>query len=347
MSLDLEPRQRAMLQEMGVRVWLPEPEAEPQTEGLPIRQKPVAAVAQSVRPLAPPAPPLSAQIPPSAPVTAPVLTADAIETIAAHALSTGPAALKALNSRPPAKSAVLSASGTTSTGELVAGIAAMDWDVLADSVAQCRACPLCTDRRAPVFEGAANPAAPRRADWLIVGEPPDDAEERQGAPFAEAAGQLLDNMLKAVGVSRYALPDAAQPVEAAQSAYVTNVVKCRPSVVRNPTAPELALCENFLRREVALVQPKVILAMGRFAAQTLLHGSLPEGSKLPFGKLRGQIYRYQGIPVIVTYHPTVLLRSPQDKARAWADLCLALECLEDVELEIPRLLDLARPADLS
>ena len=241
---------------------------------------------------------------------------------------------------------MLSTGSTTSTGELVLGIAEMDWEVLAASIAQCRACPLCTDRRAPVFEGA-DPAAPRRADWLVVGEPPDDTDERQGAPFADAAGQLLDNMLKAVGISRRTAQDEAQTVAAAQSAYVTNVVKCRPSVVRNPSAPELALCENFLRREVALVQPKVILALGRFAAQTLLHGSLPEGSKLPFGKLRGQVYRYQGIPVIVSYDPRVLLRNPPDKARAWADLCLAMECLEDVELEIPRLLDLARPADLS
>lgn len=327
MSLDLDSRQRAMLQEMGVHVWLPEPEteAEPPIELTPIRQKPLAAVAPPDRLTASPAlptPPVSAPSRPSAPVQTPAMTPDAIESIAAHALSTGPAARKVLNSRAPAKTVVLSTGSTKSTGELVAGIAEMNWPTLADSIAQCLACPLCTDRRVPVFEGA-NPAAPRRADWLIVGEPPDDAEERQGAPFADAAGQLLDNMLKAVGVSRTGAQDETQTVAPAQSAYVTNVVKCRPSVVRNPSAPELALCENFLRREVALVQPKVILAMGRFAAQTLLHGSLPEGSKLPFGKLRGQIYRYQGIPVIVTYHPTVLLRSPQDKARAWADLCLA------------------------
>jgi DNA polymerase len=139
-----------------------------------------------------------------------------------------------------------------------------------------------------------------------------------GAPFAEAAGQLLDNMLKAVGVSRQA---GGEPVT---SAYVTNAVKCRPAKVRNPEPAELALCERYLRREVALVQPKVILAMGRFAAQTLLQASHPELAGVPLGKLRGRVYRYHGVAVVVTYHPSYLLRTQQDKARAWADLCLAL-----------------------
>jgi len=170
-----------------------------------------------------------------------------------------------------------------------------------------------------VFE-ASNAAldATWHADWLVVGDPPDENDEREGSPFVDQTGQLLDNMLKAVGVAR------RNQAENELGAYVTNVVKCRPAMMRNPTPQELAVCEHWLRREVALVQPKVILAMGRFAAQTLLHGSLPEGTKLPFGKLRGQLYRYQGIPVVVTYHPTYLLRNPHDKARAWADLCLAL-----------------------
>ena len=198
----------------------------------------------------------------------------------------------------------------------------MDWPTLAQTVANCQACKLCSGRRAPVF-GAAVATAPRQADWLVLGEPPDDAEERLGVPFAEQAGQLLDNMLKAVGVSRHGAASGAA-ASAASAAYVTNVVKCRPAVVRNPDPQELATCENFLRREVALVQPKVILALGRFAAQSLLQGSRPEVASIPLGKLRGQIYRYQGIPVVVSYHPTYLLRTQQDKARAWADLCLAL-----------------------
>ncbi|WP_114971468.1 uracil-DNA glycosylase [Rhodoferax ferrireducens] len=310
MSLDLDTRQRAILQEMGVRVWLPQAVAdEPAVLDAP------QSVAQTSRPVI--------EVPPPA---VQVRSAAAIEEIAVSALSTGAAGQKYLKTQGVGRAAAAPSDATdtrASTG-LADGIAAMDWATLTDAVHSCQACQLCIGRRAPVF-GAAE--APAQADWLVVGEPPEEAEERLGAPFADQTGQLLDNMLKAVGVSRRGPDDAASVLSAAQAAYVTNVVKCRPAVVRNPSALELAICENYLRREVALVRPKVILAMGRFAAQTLLHGSLAEGSKIPFGKLRGQIYRYQGIPVVVTYHPTYLLRTPQDKARAWADLCLALDVI--------------------
>ncbi len=268
MSLDLDERQRAMLQEIGVRVWLP-----------------VAELA------VPPAAPVLQHVAPLPGRTAPAASVLVVEATAVDAAAT-PAAL-------------------------ADDIGAMDWPMLARTVASCQACKLCSGRRAPVFGGPLG-AGERQADWLIVGEPPDDAEERAGAPFAEQAGQLLDNMLKALGVSRHSAHSGAA------AAYVTNVVKCRPAAVRNPEPQELATCENYLRREVALVQPKVILAMGRFAAQTLLQG---EVASVPLGKLRGQLYRYQGIPVVVTYHPGYLLRTPQDKARAWADLCLALDVL--------------------
>src|SRR5450830_433638 len=310
MSLDLDNRQRAILQEMGIHVWLPAPEVE---APLVVHEPVAAPVARSVA--ATPAPAI--KMPAPAPMAAPMPTADAIENIAIEAINTRAATPK--TSRIPAAAAAAPAT----PGVLAEGIAAMDWSALADTVASCQACKLCEGRRAPVFGGASE-ESPRQADWLVVGEPPDESEERAGTPLAAQAGQLLDNMLKAVGVSRYVAAEGAAVASPAQSAYVTNVVKCRPAIMRNPTPPELALCENYLRREVALVQPKVILAMGRFAAQTLLQGNLPEGSKLPFGKLRGQIYRYQGIPVIVTYHPTYLLRNQLDKARAWADLCLAL-----------------------
>ena len=305
MSLDLDTRQRAILQEMGIHVWLPEPPAQaPQVE------------------LAPEPPPIPRSVT-QAPAVAFQATVDAalrpsavaIETIAIDAINTRATPQKALQT-------LASESLAVTPGVLAGGIAAMDWPTLADTVASCQACSLCEGRRAPVFGGAAGDA-PHQADWLVVGEPPDEFEERAGTPFADQAGELLDNMLKAVGLHRHDAPGATDASSTAQRAYITNVVKCRPAMVRNPTKQELALCENYLRREVALVQPKVILAMGRFAAQTLLHGSLPEGSKLPFGKLRGQIYRYQGIPVIVSYHPTYLLRNQADKARAWADLCLA------------------------
>ena len=299
MSLDLDQRQRAMLQEMGLRVWLP------------------AAVL--------PAPEAAQALPGAAqarPAVAPTASAFAIENIAINAINMRAAGQKASETRMPARSPAGSAesapaASSSAAGVLAAGIATMDWPALAHSVADCQACRLCSGRRAPVF-GAGAEAAPRQADWLLVGEPPDEAEERLGAPFAAQAGQLLDNMLKALGLSRRGTPARA-------AAYVSNVVKCRPALVRNPEPAELAICEHYLQREVALVQPKVILALGRFAAQTLLQGSLPDVAGTPLGKLRGQIYRYQGIPVLVSYHPDYLLRTPQDKARAWADWCLALD----------------------
>ena len=193
----------------------------------------------------------------------------------------------------------------------------MDWTALSQAVSQCQACGLCAGRKAPVL-GAA-PDQPQ-ADWLLVGEPPDDQEEREGRAMVGAAGQLLDNMLKAVGVSRGGAGRLG--------AYVTNIVKCRPALPRNPEADELATCQAFLRQEIALVQPKLILATGRFAAQSLLHHRVPHIATVPLGKLRGQIHHFQGIPVVVSYHPTYLLRNQADKARAWADLCLAMATLE-------------------
>ena len=295
MSLDLDERQRAMLQEMGVHVWLPQPEPV-----VPLlASSPVAAV-------------VPRQI---APASVPPLLANAIEKIAVDAIETGARVQK--NSKISVTETALGSPGPTGLPD---GISAMDWPALAHAIANCQACPLSTGRRAPVFVGA---EAPHQADWLVVGEPPDDAEERAGAPFVDQAGQLLDNMLKAVGVNRHDVGRSG-----ATAAYVTNVVKCRPATARNPDPQELATCDNYLRREVALVQPKVILAMGRFAAQTLLRDDLPEVASIPLGKLRGKIYRYQGIPVVVTYHPTHLLRTPLGKARAWADLCLALQAMQ-------------------
>lgn len=296
MSLDLDDRQRAMLLEMGVHVWWPQAEA--------------PVLAESPAPVAAHGPPRGVEAAPRAASA----NQDATEIIASSPLSTRVRALNVVNSSAPT-------SERSAPASLADDVAAMDWATLARTVASCQACKLCTGRQAPVF---APDHAPRQADWLVVGEPPDEAEERQGAAFADQAGQLLDNMLKAVGVSRHAATADADAASRGTAAYVTNVVKCRPGAVRNPEPQELAACENYLRREVALVQPKVILAMGRFAAQTLLRDSLPGVASIPLGKLRGQVYRYQGIPVVVSYHPTYLLRTQQDKARAWADLCLAL-----------------------
>ena len=187
------------------------------------------------------------------------------------------------------------------------GVGAMDWPALREAVAGCTACKLCKGRKQTVF-GVGHPSA----HWMIVGEAPGEQEDIQGEPFVGKSGQLLDNMLRAIHLTRGEAPPERQ-------VYIANSVKCRPPGNRNPEPDELAQCEPFLIRQVALVRPRIILAMGRFAVQSLLRSSEP------IGKLRGTVHRYQGVPLIVTYHPAYLLRNLDDKAKAWDDLCLAVE----------------------
>jgi DNA polymerase len=187
----------------------------------------------------------------------------------------------------------------------------MDWLALREAVATCRACGLCDSRTRTVF-GVGH----EQARWMIVGEAPGEQEDREGEPFVGKAGQLLDQMLKAVGFTRESAPPERQ-------VYIANVLKCRPPANRNPLPEEVARCEPYLRRQVALVRPTLILAMGRFAVQSLL------GTSEPIGRLRGRVHAYEGVPVVVTYHPAYLLRTPQDKARSWEDLCLAREVLAE------------------
>jgi uracil-DNA glycosylase family 4 len=194
-------------------------------------------------------------------------------------------------------------------GDRLVGVQTMDWPALREAVINCRACKLCEGRRQTVF-GIGH----ERAHWMVVGEAPGEQEDRQGEPFVGKSGQLLDNMLRAIGLTR-AEADAAQQV------YIANTLKCRPPGNRNPEPAELAQCEPFLIRQVELVQPRIILAMGRFAVQSLLR------SDEPIGRLRGRVHSYQGVPLIVTYHPAYLLRNLADKAKAWDDLCLAVDTL--------------------
>lgn len=214
-----------------------------------------------------------------------------------------PAARISLPTEPTASTP--SARAPAETLELVplaGGIEAMGWDALAGAVSACRACNLCGTRRNTVF-GTGDP----HADWLIVGDAPSEHEDAEGEPFVGQAGKLLDNMLRALRLSRR------------DKVFIANVLRCRPPGNRNPEPDELAQCEPFLRRQVELLQPKVIVAMGRFAVQTLL------ASGDAIGKLRGQRHEYAGVPVVVSYHPAYLLRNLPDKAKAWADLCLARE----------------------
>lgn len=221
----------------------------------------------------------------------------------------------------PAATAV-EASATADPGTLA-------WTDLQSAVRECRACGLCAQRQHTVFGigGLKRPApdTPPRADWLIVGEAPGEQEDLRGEPFVGTAGQLLDNMLRAVGLdrSRHAVdPNASD--QAAMGVYIANVLKCRPPGNRNPEPAEVAQCTPYLKRQIELLQPKLIVAMGRFAAHTLLQDTVPDVHTLPLGRLRGKVHTYAGIPLVVTYHPAYLLRAMGDKAKAWADLCLAL-----------------------
>lgn len=183
-------------------------------------------------------------------------------------------------------------------------IATLDWEALREDVSACTACGLCKQRTRTVF-GVGN----TRARWLLVGEAPGAEEDLRGEPFVGQAGRLLDAILKANGLSRQ------------DDVFIANVLKCRPPGNRDPQPDEVAACEAYLQRQIALVSPTLIVIMGRSAAQTLL------GTDASIARLRGTIHRYRlsghEIPAVVTYHPAYLLRTPADKAKAWADWCLA------------------------
>ncbi|WP_373566789.1 uracil-DNA glycosylase family protein [Methyloversatilis sp. XJ19-49] len=180
----------------------------------------------------------------------------------------------------------------------------MDWDALEAAIGACRACPL-HERRTMAVPGVGD----RAADWLFVGEGPGAEEDLRGEPFVGQAGKLLDAMLAAIGLAR------------GRNAYIANAVKCRPPGNRTPEAAEIAACQPYLERQIALIQPRIIVALGRPAAQTLL------GGEVKINAARGRLFDRAGIPVVVTYHPAYLLRSPQDKAKAWEDLCFARAAL--------------------
>jgi uracil-DNA glycosylase len=174
------------------------------------------------------------------------------------------------------------------------------WVELKQLVSGCTQCALHKTRTQTVFG-----VGDENADWMLIGEAPGAEEDRLGDPFVGQAGRLLDNMLAAIDLER------------TKNVYIANVLKCRPPGNRNPQPEEVAKCSPHLLRQIELVQPKLILAMGRFAAQTLL------GTDASIASLRGRVHRYAGRPLIVTYHPAYLLRNLPDKAKAWADLVFA------------------------
>lgn len=285
----MDPRHNAMLKAMGVNTWWAE-------VALPQEPVPVATAVSERRapmPLAEAAPSVVSSQPARRPAHpgAPAHTAPSAEPV--------PAAV---------------------TQQGVMALPLVDMRTLEDAVRGCSACGLSGKRRHAV-PGVGDTDKP---DWLVVGEAPGEEEDRQGLPFVGRAGQLLDRMLAAMGLNRE------------DKVYIANVIKCRPPQNRNPEPDEIAQCTPYLLRQVELLQPRMVLAMGRFAAQTLLsQGSGMSADALrqtPLGKLRGRVHTVhvagRDYPVVVTYHPAYLLRSPGEKAKAWADLCLAMDAVE-------------------
>ncbi len=183
----------------------------------------------------------------------------------------------------------------------------MDWLQLRERVSGCTQCSLAESRTQTVF-GTGN----ENADWLFIGEAPGQDEDRQGEPFVGRAGQLLNNMLLALGLSR-------------EHVFIANILKCRPPKNRDPKPEESKSCKPYLRRQIELLQPRIIVALGRIAAQNLLE------TETPIGKLRGRAHRYAdtNIPLVVTYHPAYLLRSPKEKSKSWQDLVMAKQMIND------------------
>lgn len=276
MSLHLDARRRAMLAEMGIG-WVPELLAPAETPAA----TPIEAAAQAAGQPAVDAPPQARPAPRPSVVTDPATAA-------------------------APKPVVRVADAGTALDGAGADISGLDWDGLAAAAAACDACELSRSRRNPVLG-----SGDRHGAWMVVGDGPGEMEDERGDPFSGPKGQLLDNMLRALGLSR----------TEGGGAFVANAVNCRPPGTRDPEPAEVASCGPFLRRQVELVSPRIILALGRRAVQSLL------GLDEPLGRLRGRVHQYQGIPVVVSYPVDYLLRSPADKARAWADLCLARQVL--------------------
>ncbi|MNK08603.1 Uracil DNA glycosylase superfamily protein [compost metagenome] len=312
----VNPLQRIWLREIGMeRLWLrpapapaalplAAPAATPASAAAPVPSAPMPVAAQ---PMAQPAAaqPLAAPVqpaPPGAVADAPVERAAGRPGVPSSILN---------RSGPPPRPVPKADIAETAPPPIPVAEAVKDANLeqLSQQVVACTACGLCQGRRHAVFGQGAQPTR-----WLVVGEAPGEQEDRQGQPFVGRSGQLLDAMLSAVGMSRE------------RDVFITNVIKCRPPGNRNPKPEEIAACSPYLMRQIALLKPERILVLGRFAAQTLL------GTDATIGSLRGRIHQLKTdegaqIPVIVSYHPAYLLRSPSEKARAWQDLKLAARAL--------------------
>ncbi|AGA34856.1 Uracil-DNA glycosylase, family 4 [Thioalkalivibrio nitratireducens DSM 14787] len=268
--MPLSRRQREVLQELGIPVWVPRerpvPPPAPGADTDPANERGNAMPRQAVAPPEPPAADTRREPAPRSPVS-PVPVSPSAETV------------------PP--------------------VAQLDWEALRARVAECAACAELAARRTQTVFGVGDPDA----DWLFIGEAPGAEEDRCGEPFVGRAGLLLDNMLAALGLRR------------GENVYIANILKCRPPGNRDPKTEEAAACRGYLDRQIELIRPRVIVAVGRVPAQALLD------TDAPLGRLRGRDLQYRGVPLVVTYHPAYLLRSPTEKARAWQDLLRARACL--------------------
>ncbi|WP_241073634.1 uracil-DNA glycosylase [Achromobacter insuavis] len=296
----VNPLQRLWLRELGMeRLWLrpaPQPVAAPAPQV--VVSKTDSPAAEQAGGAMAPAPARDAiAVPPPAAAQSPA------QAPAARAASPAPG----LRNGPPPKPApkVEAEEAAPAVIPVAERVKNANLDELREQVLACTACGLCNGRRHAVFGHGGQPTR-----WLVVGEAPGEQEDRQGQPFVGRSGQLLDAMLSAVGMSRE------------RDVFIANVIKCRPPGNRNPKPEEIAACSPYLMRQIALLKPERILVLGRFAAQTLL------GTDATIGSLRGRVHQMKTdegreIPVVVSYHPAYLLRSPAEKARAWQDLQLA------------------------
>ncbi|WP_153109798.1 uracil-DNA glycosylase [Propionivibrio limicola] len=261
-----------------------------------LRQPPVEASAQDVAPVTGPT------VPDAGPASAPEFPEEP--------LFVPPPEQHHLESEPPATS-------QDTTDDRTARIAGMDWPELHESIAACRACGLCANRQQAV-PGVGD----QNADWLFIGEGPGAEEDARGEPFVGQAGKLLDAMLEAIDLER------------GDDVYIANAVKCRPPNNRTPDAAEMATCFPYLRRQIALIQPRLLVLLGRAAVNSVLR------DESSLASLRGRTLTYRDelsggreIPVIVTYHPAYLLRNLPDKAKAWEDLCRARRLMRAAKAE--------------
>ena len=201
-------------------------------------------------------------------------------------------------------------SGAVPDADRGAEIKSMDWVQLKSSASACAACILHKARKQAVFG-----VGDENAEWLFVGEGPGAEEDERGEPFVGQAGKLLDNMLAAIALKR------------GDNVYIANIVKCRPPGNRTPEPAEAHACEPYLDRQIELIRPRLIVALGKVAAQNLL------GLEATLASLRGRIHRYRGTPLVVTYHPAYLLRNLVDKSKSWEDLCFAVDTMKVLKHE--------------